>query len=101
MSEKSQGLEKYIPTRLEWLALMLNCLFPVRGQGRGLDMFFTAADDGKTLNIHIRYDSNLHEGKIDQLVDSIKTVVNSVSKDYEWDSWLEVDTIIQKEESNK
>ena len=42
MSEKAPGFEKYTPTRLDWLAVQLNSILPIRLQGTGLEPLFSA-----------------------------------------------------------
>jgi hypothetical protein len=59
MSEKAPGFEKYTPTRLDWLAVQLNGVLPIRLQGTGLEPLFFAGEDGKTLLMLVKSESNL------------------------------------------
>ena len=93
MSEKTQGLEKYTPTRLDWLSVMLNSLFQ-RINIPGFDSFYVAGDDGKSIILAVRYDANLEKKVVDQLINRAKESVFVIAKSYGWDSWLEVKTDI-------
>ena len=48
MSEKAQGLHIYTPTRLEWLAVMLNTLFQYDTlSSDGFALYYIGLNDGR------------------------------------------------------
>ena len=93
MSEKAQGLEKYTPTRLDWLSVTLNSLFQ-RINMPGFDSFYVVGDDGKSIILAVRFDANLNKKVVDQLINRAKEAVFMIAKIYGWDSWIEVKTDI-------
>ena len=102
MSEKAPGNERYTPTRLDWLAVMLNSLLPMRAQGKNLEVMFASKNDGKTLVIFVRYDPDtVDEERLGRIVEKLKLIVNEMAKNYEWASWLKVELQFQKTGSNR
>ena len=90
MSEKLPGSETYIPTRLEWLSVMLNGV--TRPSPHGLESFFMGNDDGKTLTLVVIYSDSMPKEFVDSYVDRAKDLAQIFSKKYGWDSWVEVQT---------
>ena len=105
MSEKAPGFEDYTPSRLDWIAFVLNSILPSLLLARdGCELLFLPHDDGKSLALKIRYyKSNIDEKRLDQLVDTTKGLALSFAKKYEWDSWFEVEVILEavEHESDK
>ena len=95
MLEKTPGSEEYKPSRLEWLAVMANSLMSSANL-RGIDSFFLANDDGKTLVLFVTYHADVPEEHLDTYVDRAKGFAQTVSKRYGWDSWVEVKTNLNK-----
>lgn len=103
MSEEAQGLEKYTPTRLQWLVVELNSLFQ-RMDFPGFNSFFIASEDGKSIIFAVRYDARLEKEVVDKLIDRSKDLILEVAKGHGWDSWVEVKTditVIGQEENGK
>ena len=94
MSEKLPGSETYIPTRLEWLSVMLNGI--MQPSSFGLELFFMGDDDGKTLMLVVIYRDSVPKEAVDSYVDRAKNLAQIFSKKYGWDSWVEVKTEIHK-----
>ena len=99
MSKKAPGLEKYTPTRLEWLANMLNTLFPYNHlREQDSDLFYMASRDGKSIIVIFRYSPRLPKEIIDEVTDHAKKTVMRLARLYDWDSWVEVvDDVAVKE----
>ena len=95
MLEKTPGSEEYKPSRLEWLAVMVNSIIQVMDL-RGINSFFLPAADGKTLTLVVMSESDISEEYLDVYVDRAKGIAQVVSKRYGWDSWVEVETDLQK-----
>lgn len=95
MSEKLPGSETYIPTRLEWLSVVLNGMGHIFNI-RGLDSFFTEGDDEKTLLLVVIYRDNLPKEILDSYVNRARNLAQVICKRYGWDSWVEVKTEMTK-----
>lgn len=98
MSEEFPGYEEYTPTRLEWMAVQLNNIVPTRIRNTGLEPLFFTGEDGKTLVMWVKSESNLDQESCDDLINDIKSLVTSIAKSYEWDSWLEFEVHFIDEE---
>ena len=101
MSEKAPGLEKYTPTRLEWLAIQLNATVPVRLEHTNLGPLFLPGRDGKTLLMLVNSESNLDQERLDSLMNNIESLVTSFVENYEWDSWLKFEVRFIDKENDK
>ena len=56
MLEKAQGLQICTPTRLEWLAVMLNALFQYDLlSSDGFALYYLGLKDGETIRIVVRH----------------------------------------------
>ena len=103
MSEKAEGLEEYTPTRLEWLAVVLNGMMPIFTP-RGLDSFFIDGDDdGKTLTFVVIYKDDIPKKFLDSYIDRAKGLFQLISEKHGWDSWveLEIDTNVMESEGKQ
>ena len=96
MSEKAPGLEKYTPSRLDWIIVMLNSFTPsVLLIRDGLELTYLPGDDGKSIDANIKYYIDLDEKGVDQLVNSVKSTAFFLAKKYKWDSWFDVNIILE------
>ena len=100
MSEKTPGSEEYKPSRLEWLAVTVNSIIQAMDL-RGINSFFLASDDGKTLLLIVMYHADVSEEYLDTYVDRAKRFAQVVSETYGWDSWVEVETNLNKVDPEK
>lgn len=98
MSENTPGKEQYIPTRLDWLSVILNSVFQGGSLGPGFEVFYTAADDGKSIILAVRHYTDMDGELVDLLVERAKNFVFTVARKYEWDSWIEVITDVESAE---
>ena len=98
MLENTPGKEQYIPTRLDWLSVILNSVFQGRSIGSGFEIFYIAADDGKSIILAVRHYVDMDGELVDSLVERAKNVVFTVAREYEWDSWIEVITDVEPAE---
>ncbi len=95
MSERSPGFEDYIPSRLEWLALLLNSHMqyvdlPIT-KNMDINRLYIPKNDGKTLVLFVRYPKDV---ETDIIEDTIKTMIdqtNEFVKIYGWESWVEIE----------
>lgn len=102
MSNKAPGLEEYTPTRLDWIETKLNSLVSHRSLGRdGIDFIFVVGEDGKSIELNVRHYADADEEKITDLINTLEGFVLRIAKDYEWDSWIEVKTNVDKIDRKK
>ena len=98
MSEKSPAIEEYTPTRLEWLSVYLNSILPTTIlQVNGIQSVFLINDE-KGITLKVRHYSDMDDNMVKDYVESIEELIASISKLYEWDSWLEVNVVYDEVE---
>ena len=92
MAKKALGTEEYKPTRLEWLAVLANSIIP-RVNNKGFHIYCLAGEDEKSIIVNIQHDRNADKEHISQVETSAKEFVLGVAEMYEWDSWVNVETV--------
>ena len=98
MSEDLQGFEKYTPSRLEWLVVMLNSMIQyvnVSPTGSSVVYAFILGRDRNTIVMHMKYFSDLPQELVKGFEDSGKKLAITVAESYKWDSWLEIQTQLE------
>ena len=97
--EKPQGLHIYTPTRLEWLAVMLNTLFQYDDLSSDRFMlYYRGLKDGETIQIVVRYYADVNRDLMEGRIKVAKEAISRYAKLYEWESWIK--TEISTEELN-
>lgn len=98
MSEKAQGFEEYIPSRLEWLIVMLNSMasyLNVSPGGIDVTYAYLLGHDGNTIVMHMKYFADLSPEVVKRFEDYGKRLAITIAKYYKWDSWLEIQTQLE------
>ena len=80
------------------MAVELNSRFLARIQNTSLEPLFFTEGDSKTIVLVAKRGSNPDQEHINNLINKIKSIVTSVAKIYEWDSWLEFEVKFIDEE---
>ena len=97
MSEKPQGLHIYTPTRLEWLAVMLNTLFQYDNLSSDRFMlYYKGLKDGETIQIVVRYYANVNRELMEGRIKVGEEAISRYAKNYGWESWLKTEVDIEK-----
>ena len=97
MSEKPQGLHIYTPTRLEWLAVMLNTLFQSDNLSfDGFMLYYMGLKDGETIRIVVRYDANVNKSLMEQKIRVAREAISRYAKNYGWESWIKTEVDIEE-----
>ena len=94
MSERAPGFEDYIPSRLEWLAMVLNSLHPyinIKFSNKQISVVFLPKDDGKTLVLMVRYPEGTDSKLIQEYIQTAEKYVRNLAKVHKWDSWVEIE----------
>ncbi len=84
----SPGFEKYIPTRLEWLAYQLNTFAPYLDvdSGTKISKVYVPSGDGKTIILIIRYSKDIDKVDLEKFEDRAKRTVTEFAETYNWQS---------------
>ena len=93
MSERAPGFEDYIPSRLEWLAFILNSYAhyldaPFEGT---FERMYTPKEDGRTLVLWISYPKDTNKDLLEEYIESVTNYVREYAAIYKWDSWLKIE----------
>ena len=96
MAEKAPGLEKYTPTRLEWLALQLNDLFRRDDVAQDrFSIYYTPGIDGESIRVQVIYFDNVDKEIMDMWISRSKTYALKMAEFYGWSSWIKVEVDIE------
>ena len=91
MENQNYGSEKYMPSRLEWLAVKLNSLYRVGNlTANGFRLSYFPNSDQKTINVNISYYPELDKKKLDEIREFVRDAILSTANEYGWDDWVEV-----------
>ena len=92
MPEKPRGEEKYTPTCLEWLIVMLNSTFQYYDIERdGFDLAYLPGEDGESIQMIVSHYANVDQQRMSKGVESGQRVALSLAEFYEWNSWLNIE----------
>ncbi len=92
MSEKPSGKEKYTPTCLEWLIVMLNSTFQYYDIERdGFDLVYLPGKDGESIQMIVSHYANVNEDRMSKGVESGKRSALSLAESYNWNSWVNIE----------
>lgn len=95
MLDNSPGLEKFTPTRLDWLLVLLNARFQIEHPFR---VYFKTGDDGRSIYVVASHSADVDKKLLEEWIHKAKDIVLDVAASYGWDSWLEVKVDIHKKE---
>ena len=91
MSEKSRAKDKYTPTCLEWLIVMLNSAFQFYNIDRdGFDLVYLPAEDGESIQMIVSHYATVDKERMNKGVESGQRVALSLAESYEWNSWVNI-----------
>lgn len=93
MSERAPGFEEYIPSRLEWLTVMLNSLVQyINAANQSVQYVYIPENDGKTILLLIKHKDNLDPENLKMFEDNARNLAMNFAKSYKWDSWINIQT---------
>ena len=90
-----EGQQSYVPTRLEWLALLLNVHNP-RTLEPQIHVNFIADNSANAILVTIAHDPNVDRKILRATVDMCKRVVLEIAEGHGWLSWLNVKVQIER-----
>lgn len=95
MSERSPGFEGYTPSRLEWLALMLNSHLQYIDiplvENTKINRVYIPKNDGKTIKLIVSYPKDVNSELLEEVISNMVEYTKGVAKIYKWDSWVKVE----------
>jgi hypothetical protein len=84
------GLTPYTPTKIEWLALVVNSQLR---QDASADVPFSLSvvqSDHETLVIFVRYHPTVNREIMNRTIETAREVIKSTAKSYGWDKWVTI-----------
>ena len=86
-----EGMERYVPTRLEWLALKLNATLRVDlSSDRKYAMNFLGDSAGNTIIIAVGYLPTVNREVMNMSIDMAKKRITMEAESHGWSSWLKI-----------
>ena len=93
MPKKAEGLEKYEPSRIEWLILQLNSNFQYVSSGDShFNLYYRSGGEDNTVCVTLLYSPGMDKEVRNKLIDLGKQSVVACAEFYGWDSWVEIET---------
>ena len=84
------GLTSYTPTKIEWLALVVNS--QLRQDSSADRPFFLSVVqvDHETLLIFVRYHPTVNQEMMNSTINNARDVILIAAKSYGWDKWVKI-----------
>lgn len=92
MAKQALGSMEYKPTRLEWLAVIVNSML-ANVASKNIFVYCFAGDDEKTIKLHIQYNPFVKKEHISKIEADIKQIILDAASKYDWDSWVNIETV--------
>ena len=90
-----EGLKRYAPTRMEWLALVLDKR-NIFTDPEAWNMSVVYSDFGAQLSVTLTYKYGLTDKKVKELIQIVRTEIINVAKEYGWDTWVPVQLRVER-----
>ena len=91
MENQKYGSEKYMPSRLEWLVVILNSLYKAGNLAANrFKLSYSSSSEQKTINVNISYYPDLDKNRLDEIRELGRDAVLITANEYGWDDWVEV-----------
>ncbi len=95
MSERALGFENYTPSRLEWLALMLNShmsyVDATLVKNADINRIYIPKHDGKTLKLIVSHPKDISSELLENIINEMVKYTEGIAKVYKWDSWIDIE----------
>jgi hypothetical protein len=93
------GLEPFTPTRIDWLATLLEANLRIEDLSRNGYLLRVVESGPETLTIYIRYLPTVNREVMNTQIDAVRKVIAIDAKSYGWDGWIRVteDVRLQKQ----
>ena len=91
MENEKYGLEKYTPSRLEWLIVMVNTRYRIGNLAANrFKLSFSPGFDERTINVDILYYGDIDVKKLEELKEVGREAVEFIAEEYGWLDWVKV-----------
>ena len=92
-----EGLKRYAPTRMQWLALELERrnLFTL-DKMESFGFYVSYTDFYGRLDAHLTYRYKLEYKKVKEAIEAVRTDISKITREYGWDSWVRVQLIVER-----
>ncbi len=95
------GFTPYTPTKIEWLALVLNSQLRQDSNSDSLFTLSVVETDHETLLIFVRYLPNVNREIMNSAIDTARQVIMITAKKYGWDKWVKIRESVEMYPSKK
>ena len=87
----SEGMEPYIPTKLEWLMVEMISQYGANYLDLwGFTIWFSGYNNDNTINIRLQQTPSVNRELMNFSVKNAREVINGAAKMRGWDSWLKI-----------
>jgi hypothetical protein len=93
--ESHPGLQKHVPTRIDWLTTTLQASLRVEMTEENKFVLNITSPDSETILIHVRHLPNVNREIMNIYIDAARKVIQIVAKKYGWSKWLKVREDVQ------
>lgn len=91
MENEKYGSEKYTPSRLEWLALILNSMYRAGNLAANhFKLSYSPGSDEKTINVDISYFDDLDIKTLEEVKKVGRDAVQITADNYGWGDWIKI-----------
>lgn len=92
-----EGLKRYMPTRMQWLALELERrnLFTL-DKMENIGFYVSYTDFYGRLDADITYRYKLEYKKVKDAIEAVRANISMIAKEYGWDSWVRVQLTVNR-----
>jgi len=89
------GLQPFTPTRIDWLTTTLQASLRDEELDTNGYTLQIATPDPETILIYVRYQANVNREAMNISIDAARSVIQTTSRGYGWDSWVKIREDIQ------
>ena len=95
------GLTPYTPTKIEWLALVVNAQLREQPSSDRLFSISIVEADYETLTIVARHQPTANRELVTRSIATARGVIMSTAKRYGWDNWVKIQERVELSPSKK
>jgi len=95
------GLTPYTPTKIEWLALVVNAQLREQPSSDRLFSISIVEADYETLTIVVRHQPTANRELVTRSIATARGVIMSTAKRYGWDTWVKIQERVELSPSKK
>lgn len=93
----SPGLTPHTPTKIEWLALVVNSQLRQVSSSESRYSLDVLQSDHETLLISVRYRPSVDRAMMNRKIEAARQTIMSTAKRYGWDHWVKIQERVEME----